>query len=80
MGKIGDSLKLFMAKVLVKWFGSNSTKKQAFLILMLYVLFGTIIFSVLPAIAFHYLENWGFLDAWYFTIITLTTGEYYIQW
>ena len=43
---------------------------------MLYILFGSIVFSLFPAIAFHYLENWKFLDAWYFTIITLTTGIY----
>ena len=56
-------------------FGAHSNKKQAFLVLMLYVLFGSLIFSILPAIGFHYLEGWRLLDAWYFTIITLTTGK-----
>lgn len=79
MGKIGDSLKLYMAKVLMSWFGPNSTQKQAFLVLLIYVVLGSLIFSILPAIGFHYLEGWRFLDAWYFTIITLTTvgfGDY----
>ena len=43
---------------------------------MLYVFFGSLIFSILPAIGFHYLEGWRLLDAWYFTIITLTTGTF----
>ena len=63
-------------KVLFSLFGAHSNKKQAFLVLMLYVFFGSLIFSILPAIGFHYLEGWRLLDAWYFTIITLTTGMF----
>ena len=58
MGKIGDTLKLYMGKVLVHFFGLHPSKKQAFTVLMAYVTMGSIIFSIVPAVCFHFLEGW----------------------
>ncbi|CAG5095037.1 Oidioi.mRNA.OKI2018_I69.XSR.g14001.t1.cds [Oikopleura dioica] len=79
MGKIGDTLKLYMSQILISIYGKTPTKRQAFTIFAAYVFFGSLIFSIIPAVCFHFLEGWEMLNAWYFTIITLTTvgfGDY----
>jgi hypothetical protein len=58
MGKIGDTLKLYMGKILVACFGPRPTKGQALLILGIYIVLGSTVFSILPAVCFHYLEGW----------------------
>lgn len=58
MGKIGDTLKLYMGRILVACYGTHPTKGQAFTVLMSYVVFGSVIFSILPAVGFHCLEGW----------------------
>ncbi len=40
---------------------------------MLYLIPGTIVLLCLPAVVFVYTEDWDYLDAFYFTFITLTT-------
>ena len=68
MGKIGDTLKLYMGKVLVSLYGHSPSKRQAFTILMAYVVLGSIVFSIIPAICFHFLEGW-ILGIKYFTLL-----------
>jgi len=58
MGKIGDTLKLYMGKILVACFGQHPTKGQAFTILLSYIVLGSIIFSIIPSVCFHLLEGW----------------------
>ena len=44
-----------------------------------YVVLGSILFTIIPAVLFSLVEGWAFLDSWYFTIISLTTigfGDY----
>ena len=41
---------------------------------LVYVIFGTIVFILLPAIVFTFVEGeWRYLDSVYFAFITLTT-------
>ena len=41
---------------------------------LVYVIFGTIVFILLPAIIFRFVEaEWTYLDSVYFAFITLTT-------
>ena len=44
-----------------------------------YILLGTGLLSLIPAYLFSIIEGWSYLDAWYFTVVSLTTigfGDY----
>jgi hypothetical protein len=46
MGKIGDTLKLYMSQILISIYGKTPSKRQAFTVFAAYVFFGSLIFSV----------------------------------
>jgi hypothetical protein len=41
-------------------------------IIFLYFIFGILIFVLLPPIAFMFVEEWSFIDAFYFSITTIS--------
>ena len=57
----------------------KTTKISLSIQIMTYVILGWIVFIMLPAIVFTYIENWSYLESVYFAFISLTTigfGEY----
>ena len=61
----------------LRYFTYHKTEKT--LRIILYTLLYFIIFSFIPAAIIMQFEDWTFLQAWYFTIVTLTTvgfGDY----
>ena len=58
---------------------SKSRKMEKMLKFLLYTLFYFITFSLVPAAIIMHFEDWTFLEAWYYTVVTLTTvgfGDY----
>lgn len=49
------------------------TKRKKSVVLALVIVFCILLFGT---IFYHYVENWGWVDALYFTVITLTTIGY----
>ena len=73
LSRIGDYLMNKVNVVEYKLFGKPRKTKYRIIVLAGYIIIGSVLILFIPAYLFTLIEGWTYLDAFYFTVITLTT-------
>lgn len=73
LGAIGEKMARPYKKLEEKRFFPNYPKTERIVKMVVFTTACFVLFSLIPAVIFHEAEEWSYLEAWYYTIVTLTT-------
>ncbi|KAL4230823.1 potassium channel subfamily K member 4 [Mactra antiquata] len=79
LSSIGEKLTKPYKALEKKQFFENHPKKERLGKFIIFTALCFVLFSLIPAAIFSAVEDWSYLEAWYYTVVTLTTvgfGDY----